>query len=74
MDRRGGTDYTVTFFNNYDLDEEECREIFEAIGRVVRFGYKNNRFFVSYRDRDQALDAIEKYGEKYRVEMARSQR
>lgn len=70
-ERKGQDRFTITFFNKYDLEEDEVRNIFGEIGRVMGFSYKNNRFFIRYGNKDEAQEALDKYRDKYQADFAR---
>lgn len=73
MDRRRdrGPEFTVTFFNRPDFDEDTVRSMFEAFGNLTHVSEKNSRYFIRYREKVQAEAAIEKYGRELGLDFAR---
>lgn len=70
-EKRGPDRFTLTFYNRYDIQEDEVREVFGEIGRIVGFSYKNNRYFVRYGNKDEADEALNKFRDKYQCDYAR---
>lgn len=63
--------FTITFYNKFDLDETEVRDMFGEVGRILGMSYINGRFFIRYGNKDEAEEALNRFRDKYQADFAR---
>lgn len=63
--------YTLTFYNKYNIEEEEVKEIFGEVGRVQGFTYRNQRFFIRYSTKEDAEEALNRFRDQFQCDYAR---